>query len=72
MRASFASTLDVLFVVSACLALVGAICAASLIRSKDFVAISPPTNGDGAPDTPTPGAHPQGVETTGVPASSVV
>ena len=37
-HAAFASTLDVLFVVSACLALVGAVCAVGLIRSRDFVA----------------------------------
>jgi EmrB/QacA subfamily drug resistance transporter len=36
-HASFASTLDLLFVVSAALALVGAGCALVLIRSRDFV-----------------------------------
>jgi hypothetical protein len=50
MRDSFASILDVLFIVSACLALVGAVCAASLIRSKDFVASHPPTESGGPTD----------------------
>jgi MFS family permease len=36
-HSSFASTLDVLFIVSAFLALVGATCSLTLIRSKDFV-----------------------------------
>jgi EmrB/QacA subfamily drug resistance transporter len=41
-HSSFASTLDLLFVVSAGLALVGAVCAVGLIRSRDFVASQPP------------------------------
>jgi EmrB/QacA subfamily drug resistance transporter len=40
-HASFTSTLDLLLVVSAGLALVGALCAVSLIRSRDFVASHP-------------------------------
>jgi hypothetical protein len=48
-RSSFASTLDVLLVVSAVLALVGAVCAVSLIRSRDFVVSSDVT------PTPAPG-----------------
>jgi hypothetical protein len=36
-RASFASSLDVLLIVSAVLALFGAACSAVLIRSEDFV-----------------------------------
>jgi hypothetical protein len=40
MRTSFASTLDLLLVVSAILALVGAACSIGLIRSQDFVASS--------------------------------
>jgi EmrB/QacA subfamily drug resistance transporter len=39
-RSSFASSLDVLLVVSAVLALVGAGCAVALIRSRDFVVSS--------------------------------
>jgi EmrB/QacA subfamily drug resistance transporter len=43
-HSSFASTLDILLVVSAILALAGAVCAVTLIRSKDFVASqAPPT-----------------------------
>jgi EmrB/QacA subfamily drug resistance transporter len=57
MRDSFASTLDVLFIVSACLALVGAVCAASLIRSKDFVASRPPTESGGRTDASERGGH---------------
>ncbi len=72
MRASFASTLDVLFVVSACVALVGAIAAASLIRSKDFVAVHPPPTPNGAPEATLPGVGPQGLEAEPTPASSVV
>ena len=40
-HSSFASTLDVLLVVSAVLALVGAVCALVLIRPRDFVMSSP-------------------------------
>jgi EmrB/QacA subfamily drug resistance transporter len=40
-RSSFTSSLDVLLVVSAVLALVGAVCALGLIRSRDFVASQP-------------------------------
>jgi hypothetical protein len=39
-HSSFASTLDILLVVSAVLALVGAVCAVALIRSRDFVVSS--------------------------------
>ena len=59
MHSSFASSLDVLLVVSACLALVGAVCAASLIHSKDFVASHPPTTGD-QDGAPVQGAIPTG------------
>jgi len=52
-HSSFASTLNILLVVSAVLALVGAVCALTLIRSKDFVASHRP-----APD-PRP-AEPEG------------
>jgi len=69
MRASFASTLDVLFVVSACLALVGAICAASLIRSRDFVAFRPLSTVDGAPDAGAPGKPSEGMGTASVPSA---
>jgi EmrB/QacA subfamily drug resistance transporter len=41
-HSSFASTLDVLLVVSACLALVGATCSLAFIRSRDFVASQQP------------------------------
>jgi hypothetical protein len=41
-HASFASTLDVLLVVSAGLALAGAVCSVALIRSRDFVASHQP------------------------------
>jgi hypothetical protein len=41
-HSSFAGTLDVLLVVSAILALVGAITSVSLIRSRDFVAPQQP------------------------------
>ena len=40
-HSSFASTLDLLLVVSGALALAGAICSVSLIRSRDFVAHNP-------------------------------
>ena len=40
-HASFASALDVLLVVSAVLALVGAACSAVLIRRRDFVVSQP-------------------------------
>jgi len=36
-HSSFASTVDVLLVISACLAFAGAVCALTLIRSRDFV-----------------------------------
>ncbi len=49
-HSSFASTLDVLLVVSAVLALAGAVCAVALIRSRDFVVTSH------AQPTPSPGA----------------
>jgi hypothetical protein len=54
LRASFASTLDVLLVVSAGLALVGAVFAAALIRSKDFVVSHPPVSDAGARATSAP------------------
>jgi hypothetical protein len=41
-HSSFASTLDLLLVVSAVLALVGAACSLGFIRSRDFVASGPP------------------------------
>jgi EmrB/QacA subfamily drug resistance transporter len=41
-HSSFASTLDILFIVSACLALVGATSSLTLIRSKDFAASHQP------------------------------
>jgi MFS family permease len=41
-HSSFASTLDLLLVVSACLALVGAACSLAFIRSRDFVASHAP------------------------------
>jgi hypothetical protein len=41
-RSSFASSLDVLLVVSAVLAIVGAACAVAFIRSQDFVASRQP------------------------------
>ncbi|HEY2215643.1 MAG TPA: hypothetical protein VGH31_11340, partial [Acidimicrobiales bacterium] len=41
-HSSFASTLDVLLIVSAILALVGGACAAAFIRPKDFVAAQQP------------------------------
>jgi hypothetical protein len=43
-RSSFASTLDVLLVVSAVLALVGAACATAFIRPRDFVVSSQPAS----------------------------
>jgi hypothetical protein len=43
-HSSFADTLNILLIVSAALALVGAVCAVTLIRSRDFVAShAPPT-----------------------------
>jgi Major Facilitator Superfamily len=48
-HSSFASTLDVLLVVSACLALVGAACSLGFIRSRDFVASQQPQS----PQMPT-------------------
>jgi hypothetical protein len=59
-HASFASTLDVLLVVSAVLALVGAASALVLIRPRDLVASGPgrPTPGQGQPATLPAGATP--------------
>ncbi|HEY1919328.1 MAG TPA: MFS transporter [Streptosporangiaceae bacterium] len=54
-RSSFASGLNELLYITAAVALVGAVCALLLIRSKDFVkrdAIAPGTTG--APDSPAP------------------
>ena len=52
-HSSFASTLDLLLVVSAALALLGAACSLAFIRSRDFVASQPP------PPAPVP-AEPVG------------
>ena len=41
-HSSFADTLDLLLVVSAALALAGAVCSVSLIRSRDFVVTQQP------------------------------
>jgi len=51
-HSSFASTLDLLLVVSGGLALVGAVCSASLIRSKDFVAQQGPQPSPPAAEDP--------------------
>jgi hypothetical protein len=50
-HSSFASSLDILLVVSAVLALVGAVCAFALIRPRDFVVSShvQPTPAPGEP-----------------------
>ena len=45
-HSSFASTLDILLFVSAVLALVGAVCAVTLIRSRDFVVSHAPADAD--------------------------
>ena len=49
-QSSFAGSLDIVLVVSACLALFGAVCAVALIRPWDFVVSSH------APPTPAPGS----------------
>jgi hypothetical protein len=49
-HSSFASTLDVLLVVSAVLALVGAACSIGLIRSRDFVVSHQPEPASVAPE----------------------
>ena len=61
---SFASTLDILLVVSGILALAGSACAMTLIRSRDFVAShgqppappGPPTGTTGQPSVPSTAA----------------
>jgi hypothetical protein len=57
-HSSFTSTLDILFIVSSCLALVGATCSLALIRSRDFVAShEPPVSPPESEPSPTPVAR---------------